>query len=121
MESPAGLIPVFACQDCTAYDKTVDGTYNTYKGGYIYSKERRQTVQYSYAHELFNYLNYFQLERFSFLIKFLISVRLQSDVLSNVVSRVCEELLCMCRYLYYAIDIHIHTMQVCVRLLCILV
>lgn len=40
----------------------------------IYSKER--TVQYSYAHELFNYLNYFQLERFSFLIKFLISVRL---------------------------------------------
>lgn len=77
MESPAGLIPVFPCQDCTADDKTVDGTY---KGGYIctymciYSKER--TVQYSYAHELFNYLNYFQLERFSFLIKFLFSVRL---------------------------------------------
>lgn len=103
MESPAGLIPAFTGQDCTVYDKTVNATYN---GVYIQSTQReierkreryRENERDSYAHELFNYLDYFQLKRFFFLIKLPISDMLQSAVLSNVVSRVCS-----------AVFVHIH-------------
>lgn len=56
MESPAGLIRAFPGQDCTAYDKTVDGIYN---GEYIYKihidREReRERVRETVMHMSFS-------------------------------------------------------------------